>query len=334
MSRRRGVGSGRFSGYNSPMFAGRLAVCATLVGLVLLAGPTAPAQFGDRQDSLPDPIPPPLPPKKPPKGMKKVAPLTEESNLPWDLPADLLISVRNKTTVYQDYARKFTCDEEARSADYDSNAQVAKERLRRYGYLLLQDPAGENLREYRQEYKNGRLKGEVVDEEPFPPAYAWVYLFSHVKEPYFDFRLIETRFDGFDVVHEIQFRGSLPFTDGKDIRQWEGTVLIDAFRFTPLEIVAEPLGQQERIEALYRRWAKSFNVLGFRTGKAPLGYRARIQFGYVRDTLSFPTQLRYDTHRAVSPVEVIAISASTRTYSGYLFTGVKTGTEEVGGVRP
>ena len=61
-------------------------------------------------------------------------------------------------------------------------------------------------------------------------------MFSDVKEPYFDFRLVETRFDGFDLVHEIQFRGSLPFTDGKDIRQWEGVVLIDAFKFTPLEI--------------------------------------------------------------------------------------------------
>ena len=65
----------------------------------------------------------------------------------------------------------------------------------------------------------GRIKGEAIDEEPFPPAYAWVFLFSRFHEPYFVFRLLDTKFDGFDYVHEIQFKGSLSFTDGKDIRQ-------------------------------------------------------------------------------------------------------------------
>ena len=234
-----------------------------------------------------NPIPPPLPAKPKPKGAEKLESVVPESENPWRLPPDLLASVRERAGVYQLYARKFTCDEEARQADYDSRGEVTKERIRRYGYLLLQDPAGETLREFRQEIKQGKLKGEVKDAEPFPPAYAWVFLFTGFHEPYFDFRLIDTRFDGFDLVHEIQFRGSLPFTDGKDIRQWEGTVLIDAFTFTPLEIASEPAGQTERIEALYRLWSKSFNLLGFRTGKSPLGYQASIQFGYRRDDKAY-----------------------------------------------
>ena len=41
--------------------------------------------------------------------------------------------------------------------------------------------------------------------------------------------LLGDGFEGFDWVRRIQFRGALPFTDGRDIRQWEGTVLVDAF---------------------------------------------------------------------------------------------------------
>ena len=135
------------------------------------------------------------------------------------------------------------------------------------------------------------------------------------------------RFDGFDLVYEIQFKGSRPFTDGRDILQWEGTVLVDAFRHTPLEIWAEPTNQKERIEALYRNWAKSFNFMGFRTQKAPLGYRAHIQFREHREGLSFPTELRYDTFRAISPAQIIPVRASSRTYNRYRFFNVETDEE-------
>jgi len=126
-------------------------------------------------------------------------------------------------------------------------------------------------------------------------------------------------------VHEIQFRGSLPFTTGQDIRQWEGAVLIDAVNYTPLEIRAEPLGQGERIDALYRQWSSSFNLLGMRTGQKPLGYRAHIQFRHKQEGLSFPTELRYDTFRAVSPTQIVPHRASTRVYDDYrIFTSTAT----------
>jgi hypothetical protein len=100
--------------------------------------------------------------------------------------------------------------------------------------------------------------------------------------------------------------------------------LIDAVTFTPLEIRAEPTGQADRINAMYRRWAQSFNLIGFRLAPRPLGYRARIQFRYRREGLSFPTELRYDTFRAVSGNNVVPVRASTRSYSEYRIIKVET----------
>lgn len=304
----------------------------TLIAL-LCAAPTA-AQIEDRQDSLPDPVPPPLPKKEPPEDAPKYGAVIDDApEEQWELPPEVLSGARHTAAVYEDYARRFLCDEEARLAEYDRTQQVTKERRRRYGYLLLRGSVGEPVREYRQQIgKDGRYKGEVEDSEPFPPAYAWVFLFSEFHEPYFDFRLVDTYFEGFDLVHEIHFRGSVPFTDGKDIRQWEGKVLIDAFYYTPIELEAEPLGQKSRLESLYRIWAESFNLLGFRTGKKPLGYTAKVVFGFKKGDLRFPTSLRYDTRRAVSPEQLVMVRASTRRYSNYQFTGVDVQDPRIGDI--
>jgi len=237
--------------------------------------------------------------------------------------------------VYEEYSRRFVCDEVARLADYDDAEQVSKEKVRNYGYLLLRGSVGAPVREFRQNIgKDGKPKGEVDDSEPFPPAYMWVFLFSKFYEPYFTFRVADTRFEGFDLVHEIHFRGSLPFTDGKDIRQWEGKILVDAFYYTPLYLEAEPIGQRARLEGMFRVWAQSFNLLGFRTGKKPMGYNATLDFGFKKGDLRFPTALRYDTRRAVGPEQLVIVSASTRTYSNYKFTGVTTEDPRIGDVVP
>ena len=294
-----------------------------LLGLTVSFAPVS-AQFEDSQQDLPGSVPLPLPPKLPPEDAPKYKPLVEDVPGEWVLPPELREGLQWTAGVYEEYARRFTCNETARLAEYDQMGAVSKEKIRSYGYLLLRGTMLEELRESRQEIgKDGKYKeGEVFDQEPFPPAYSWVFLFSPFFEPYFDFRLLDTRFEGFDLIHEIQFRGSLPFTNGKDIRQWQGRVLVDRFRYTPLLIEAEPTGQSERLEALYRLWAKSFNVLGFRTGQKPMGYEASISFDFRKGDLTFPTALRYDTRRAVSPYQLVTVQASTRTYSDYLFTGV------------
>ncbi|MCP3978350.1 MAG: hypothetical protein GY716_03320 [bacterium] len=303
------------------MRIGRSLVIAGAFALTL--GLAWAMQTPDHQQGLPDPVPPPLPRKPPPKDAVEYEPDFEKPSdgLEWGLPPELLEPLYERAEVYRAYTRRFTCDEEARVAEYDSkNGSVSKERVRRYGYLLRKSPIGEeDFEEFRQEMgRNGNLKaGEVLDEEPFPPAYEWVFLFSRFNEPYFSLAYLGDRFEGFDWVYEIYFKGSLSFTSGKDIREWEGTVLIDAVNHTPLEIRAEPAGQKERIEGLYRNWNKSFSIVGMRTAPKPFGYRAHIQFSMSRDGLRFPTQLRYDTFRAVSLARVAPIRASTRRYDNY-----------------
>jgi len=282
---------------------------------------------GSAQTPVPPIVPPPNPPQPTPDKATDYEPVGPESDNPWGLEMQFIELLYDKAGVYEDYIRRFTCDEQARLAEYDGGGQVSNERLRRYGYLLVESEIDHSVHEHRQELgKDGSLKGgEVRDEEPFPPAYAWVFLFSRFNEPYFSFRLIEDRFDGFDWIYEIQFRGSLPFRTGKDIREWEGTVLIDAVTHAPLEIIAEPAGQQERIEALYRQWRSSFNVMGMRTAPKPLGYKAHLQFRHRdRDAgLTFPTDLRYDTFTAVSVKQTIPVRASVRNYTKYRIYSVE-----------
>ena len=297
-------------------------VAAALIAVLLTAVLTAPGSAQAPPDhGVPsgDPVPPPRPPAPPPPGAENYEPLVPDSDGPWGLADEMLTELFGKASVYRDFTRKFTCTELARLADYDHRGEVSSEKLRRYGYLLTTAPSGEGLAELRQVLNpDGTLKsGNVKDEEPFPPAYAWVFLFSSFNEPYFGYRLLDDRFDGFDWVYEIQFKGSLPFTDGKDIRQWEGVALIDAVTKTPLEIRAEPSGQRERIDMLYRRWSGSFNALGMRTAPKPLGYQARIEFRHRLKGLTFPTELRYDTFRAVGPKRIVPSRASTRTYQHY-----------------
>ena len=301
------------------MLPSRIRLSSSLIALLLLV-------VGVAQGQASDPMPPPLPSPPPPEEAKAFDDVFPVSDLPWRVPGEILEALARQAVAYAEYTRRFTCDETARVVEYSGGEAKDKEKERRYGYLLVKDPTGETLREYRQLFaKDGSLKpGEVEDSEPFPPAYAWVYLFSRFHEPYFALRYLGERFDGFDWVHEIQFKGSLPFTDGKDIRQWEGVVLVDAVTHTPLEIVAQPTGQLERIEAVYRKWKASFNIMGWRSGPKPLGYKSRIDFRLRRDGLTFPTQLRYDTIRAVSRNEIVPVEASIRTYDHYRFTEVLT----------
>jgi hypothetical protein len=317
-----------------------IAALAIVAALLVLWGGISTAQFEDNQTpSLPIPTPPPPPPEKPPESAVEYKKVVEDSGEPWDMPEDLLANLAHKARIYQAVLQSFTCDESVRRAEYGGGGDVDKEKENRYGYLLVKDPLSERIRESRREFsKKGELKsGEVADAEPFPPAYEWVFLFSDYHQSLFSYRYVGQQFDGFDLVHEIEFKGALPFTSGRDIRQWEGRVLVDAFTFTPIEVHAEPTGQRERIRQMFAEYNKSFNALGMRTGKKPLGYQAQVRFGYRKDLqstepirLTFPTELRYDTERAVGPHSISPVRASTRTYTNYKFYTTEISPEMLG----
>ena len=290
----------------------------------------APAVHG-QQDPPPSALdpPPPVVRPRPPVGEPNPPPVVEEEVWP-GLPEEIAAKLAASADRYREHAVRFTADEAVRSARY-TDGEATSEEVRRYGYLLERGDGPFDLRELRQRLRSdGSLaRGEVKDEEPFPPAYGWVFLFSRVHQPFFAYRDLGERFEGFDLVREIRFRGALPYSDGLDIRQWEGTALVDVTTWTPVEIRAEPSRQAERIRWMFDRWSQAFNIIGFRTAPRPFGYRCRVAFGQRQDRLSFPTELRYDTFRAVSSKSQIAWKASIRNYEDYRF--FKTATEETPG---
>ena len=249
----------------------------------------------------------------------------------WGLAEELLVELASMSEVYAERATGFTAIETARSAKYDAG-EAGKEQLREYAYILRTGEVPPAFDEVRNKIgKRGSIGKEVIDAERFPPAYGWIFLFHERHQPYFAYRLVDERFEGFDWVREIQFRGALPFSDGKDIRQWEGTILVDAVHNTPIEIRAQPSSQSERLRQMFQNWSKSFNLAGYRTGPRPFGYRCEVAFRERRAGLTFPSRLRYDTFRAVSPKRTVPWEASTRTYGDYRLFGVATEETVAGG---
>ena len=312
-------------------FALVLITCCFATGFAQMSGdPMGP----------PDPIPDPLPENTREKSARttedgrEIPPIWEElhreSDVEWGLPAEMARSLADQARVYKKFTRKFSCTETARTARYKDD-EAGKEERRRYSYLLIVKPEDGSFEESRHKLsKSGKIRKDAVkDEEAFPPAYAWVFLFSEFNQGYFAYRDLGDYFDGFDWVREIQFKGSLRFSDGQDIREWEGVALVDATTLTPIEIRADPIGQREHIRAMYHKWVTSFNLIGLRLAPRPFGYRCQVNFRKRKAGLTFPTALRYDTFRAVSQKRSIPWRASTRNYSEYRFFNVGT-TETIG----
>ncbi|HZN54173.1 MAG TPA: hypothetical protein VFB67_02530 [Candidatus Polarisedimenticolaceae bacterium] len=303
--------------------------------------------------ALPPPVPPdtdiapkPSPPRTPPaptdqdkekEKEKEETPdpaymtLLPDDGSPWGLKTEVAQKLAGVAEQYLEYAVKFTCEETVRKARYDEG-EVKKETTRRYGYLLERGD-GQSIREFRQKMKSDGTvtTAEVDDAEAFPPAYSWVFLFSKANQSYFAYRERGDRFEGYDWVRIFEFKGAIPYTDGRDIRQWDGVVLVDAATLTPVEVRAEPSRQQERLKVLFERWSQSFNVAGFRVGPKPVGFSGRVLFQTRRDRLTFPTQLRYNSFRAVTPKRTEPTDASTRDYAAYRF--FETATKERPGER-
>jgi hypothetical protein len=292
---------------------------------------------------LPPPIPPetdispppPRPPAQKPQEKEKekdegpdpaYMTLLPDDGSPWGIAPDVAAKLAGVADKYLEYAVRFECTETVRKARFDDR-EAKKESTKMYGYLLERGD-GHAVRELRQKLKgDGTVTTTEVDNaEAFPPAYAWVFLFSKANQPYFAYRERGDRFEGYDWVRIFEFKGAVPYTDGRDIRQWDGVILVDAATMTPVEIRAEPGHQAERLKLLFERYAQSFNIIGFRTGPKPIGYSGRVLFQTRRDQLTFPTQLRYASFRAVSPKSTVPTDASTREYASYHF--FKTETQE------
>jgi hypothetical protein len=323
-----------------------------IVSILVPALLPAAAPLGRAQTPT-DPILPPLPPPPPPvdeterakekdddeEGRETKAPYGDfipDSDKEWGLPDDLREKLASRAVDYATYALRFVCDETVRTADYNASGEATKEKTKLFEYILSRDADGTGVEESRSKIRRGGQTKPVdsdADEIGFPPAFGWTLLFSSFNQPYFAYRDLGDGFEGFDWVRAIEFKGSLPWTNGKDIREWEGIAIVNAADMTLLEVRAQPSGQAERIRAEYERWNKSFSILGARTKPKPMGYRCRVALRMRKDGLTFPTQLRYDTFRAVSQKDVLMTEASIREYENYRFYGVEVD-ERVEGTNP
>ncbi|HJQ97812.1 MAG TPA: hypothetical protein VJ826_05815 [Candidatus Polarisedimenticolaceae bacterium] len=289
------------------------------IGIALLAALPPPDGSTEPPMVPPVPSPPPAPTEEGDETDPAYMSLLPDDGTPWGLPPEMADKLGAVAETYLDYAVRFACTESVRRAKF-SDGEAKKETNKRYGYILERGD-GRNVGEYRQKLRgDGSVTDTVVnDAEAFPPAYAWVFLFARVNQPFFAYRERGDRFEGYDWVRIFEFKGAVPYTDGRDIRQWDGVVLVDATTLTPVEIRAEPSRQAERLKLLFDRWAQSFNIIGFRTGPKPEGFSGRVLFQTRRDKLTFPTELRYTSFRAVSPKKTEPTAASTREYADYKF---------------
>jgi hypothetical protein len=297
------------------------------IGIALLAA--LPPPDGSTEPPMAPPAPAPRPSPSPGEGDETdpaYLTLLADDGSPWGISTEMSEKLAAVADTYIEYAVRFTCNETVRRAKF-TDGEAKKETLKRYGYLLERGD-GREIGEYRQKLRaDGSVTDNSVDDaEAFPPAYAWVFLFARINQPYFAYRERGDRFEGYDWVRIFEFKGAVPYTDGRDIRQWDGVVLLDATTLTPVEIRAEPSRQAERLKLMFDRWAQSFNIIGFRMGPKPEGFSGRVVFQSRRDKLTFPTELRYTSFRAVSPKHTEPTAASTREYSGYRF--FETGTKE------
>jgi hypothetical protein len=141
------------------------------------------------------------------------------------------------------------------------------------------------------------------------------------------YRDLGVRLEDFDLVREIQFRGWFPLEEGRDIREWEGTALIEVTRLDLVEVRARPLNQEARLAWMFDRWQRALKIkIGlsfgpfflpfttFRLARKPLGHEVLLRFDERYDGLRLPTLVQYETLQAVSRREIAPRSTSIRRY--------------------
>lgn len=183
------------------------APAALAIALAVLLPPPVPPDSGHSQ--LPQ-----RPPSTEPEPSDKNAPpdpaymsLLSDDGSPWGITPELASQLAGVATKYLEYAVKFTCTETVRKAKLE-DGEAKKETSRTYGYLLERGD-GQAIAEFRQKMKSDGTvtTTEVNDAEAFPPAYAWVFLFSQANQPYFAYRERGDRFEGYDWVRIFEFKG-------------------------------------------------------------------------------------------------------------------------------
>jgi hypothetical protein len=245
-----------------------------------------------------------------------------------DLPLELRSSLESVAETYADHALRFAATEVVRWARYGKDGEATRERSTPTGYVLVRNPEDGTLEEHR----DGKVDAERL---PVPPAYEWTLLFHPVHRGHIDFHDEGFESLGFRLGRRIGFRGALPYIDGTDVREWEGTILLDDVTLLPIELDARPRGQAERLRARYLKRQESLKISvtlfggklwTFRTVERPLGQRIRVRFAPQANGLALPVEYRIETFEQVARDTTRPRTQAVRTYRDYRF--FRTETEE------
>lgn len=258
----------------------------------------------------------------PPDEEKKEKALYQETQYP-PLPEGLLEQLSEKSEEYEHYALKFVCTEMSRKASYNASKQeYMSEKLEHFDYLLEVNPKVDRFTAYRQRMMKTvhQFTQSVVDfKMNFPEAYSWVFIFSKNFRNIMKYGYFGKEIYFYKLAHIISFRGFQPFSDGRDIRQWEGKLWVEEGTWNILKVEAKPIHQDDILELKRLEYNRAFSFMGLKFKKKPIGYSCKIYFDYEYEGLSFPTEARNEMFEPISEKETVPYSKIILSYADYHF---------------
>ena len=248
------------------------------------------------------------------------------------VPTQLLGRLAAKAELNRSIAKKFACMEEVYR-----EGKLAKS----FDYLLGETPQ----RDIEALRFKGRRRASFSDS--FPPAFAWSLLFSGANQAFFTYRYLGESLDGYDLTHRITFRGTLSFQQGRDIREWEGSVIIDRTTLEIIRVEAVPRIYAQVLEFKRAQYRRSFTIgffgIPIRFRRAPRVQVLEIEFNDipVENDLSealdpkaiivrFPSTLVWLDYKVNFEDELVHKKTEERRYLEYRFFDVGTRTLEYG----
>jgi hypothetical protein len=242
----------------------------------------------------------------------------EKPSATWTLPGEMIGDLARRAEEYEQAALSLECRETMHRVKYPRPGRTAERIVGEATYLL--ELEGHSLVPARLRDRSLRRVSKITA----PSAFAWTQLFALHNQPYMAYRDVGEVPYAFGMAREIQFRGALPYTDGKDIREWEGTVLVDSFSLLPLEIDARPRSFWPRLRHQYDAYNRSFKFVFFglpiRFKKKPFGARVHVRFDMQSDGLTLPVAAHVDRVEMVLPDRVIVRRRTVVDYDTYEFS--------------
>jgi hypothetical protein len=234
-------------------------------------------------------------------------PWVREQDAPWGLPDELLEQLARQAAEYESLAEGFEWSEKTQRVKYPRGRAHEGDARKATYVLALEDGLVTPV-----PVRGGGKSFKRYGKSRAPPANAWIQLFSRRNQPFFAYRELGDWPHAFGKARRIQFRGSLPYSDGADIRQWEGTILVDPHSLRLLELDARPLHLWPRLEYRRREYVRSFKIFFFglpiRFKKKPIAERVYVRFDVHRDGITLPVDAHVERFEMTSPYQAVVRS--------------------------